>query len=127
MLRVLTYHRLAPPGADPELDPRNVSASPQAFERQMRWVRERFSVVGLERVVAAVEHGESLPARPLLVTFDDGYRDFLERAFPVLHGLGLPATLFVPTAFPDRPEHEFWCDRLYRAFTRTAKTALALE
>ena len=127
MLRVLTYHRLSTPEANPGLDPRNISASPRAFEQQMRLVRDHFSVVPLERVVAAVECGEKLPARPLLLTFDDGYRDFLECAWPVLTKLSLPATLFVPTAFPDHPEREFWCDRLYRAFMRSPKTAAVLE
>jgi hypothetical protein len=52
----------------------------------------------------------------VLLTFDDAYRDFAEHAWPVLRSHGLPAVLFVPTAFPGDPERSFWWDRLYRAF-----------
>jgi len=55
----------------------------------------------------------------VLLTFDDGYRDFAEHAWPILRRAGLPAVLFVPTAFPDRPGPGFWWDRLHSALRRT--------
>jgi peptidoglycan/xylan/chitin deacetylase (PgdA/CDA1 family) len=49
------------------------------------------------------------------VTFDDAYCDFAEHAWPTLKRYRLPATLFVPTAYPDQPALTFWWDRLYQA------------
>jgi peptidoglycan/xylan/chitin deacetylase (PgdA/CDA1 family) len=46
--------------------------------------------------------------RTVVVTFDDGYRSVLELAKPVLDELGLPGTVFVPTAYPDRSEPMAW-------------------
>lgn len=46
--------------------------------------------------------------KTLAVTFDDGYRSVLERAFPVLERLGLPATVFVPTDFVATAEPMAW-------------------
>jgi len=66
-------------------------------------------------VLATVRHGRPLPPRAVLITFDDAYLDFAEHAWPVLRRLSLPATLFVPTAYPDHPERGFWWDRLYHA------------
>jgi peptidoglycan/xylan/chitin deacetylase (PgdA/CDA1 family) len=66
-------------------------------------------------VLEARRGGAALPARAVLVTFDDAYRDFREHAWPVLKGLGIPATLFVPTAYPGQPDLVFWWDRIWAA------------
>ncbi len=54
------------------------------------------------------------------VTFDDACRDFGEIAWPILRRHGVPATVFVPTAYPDHPELRFWWDRLYSALSGTS-------
>lgn len=115
LLRVLTYHRIVEPG-DGTIYPGVVSTTPGGFEQQVRSLVARFRVISLEEAVAALRGRSALPSRALLLTFDDAYRDFAEHAWPVLRSLGLPAVLFVPTAFPDHPERAFWWDRLYRAF-----------
>jgi peptidoglycan/xylan/chitin deacetylase (PgdA/CDA1 family) len=122
LLRVLTYHRIAEPG-DPSLYPGVWSATPRAFEGQLRELSARFRVISLPQALAALRGQAPLPPRALLVTFDDAYRDFAELAWPVLRSLGLPAVLFVPTAFPDRPERAFWWDRLHRAFASARREA----
>jgi peptidoglycan/xylan/chitin deacetylase (PgdA/CDA1 family) len=53
------------------------------------------------------------------LTFDDAYQDFTEHAWPILRRHNLPATLFVPTAFPDQPR-QFWWDRLQQALLSAA-------
>ena len=114
VLRVLTYHRVIEAG-DAPLYPGVWSATPEGFASQMRLVASRFRVLPLGEVVAALRERAPLPPRALLVTFDDAYRDFADHAWPVLRAQGLPATVFVPTGFPDHPERVFWWDRLYRA------------
>jgi peptidoglycan/xylan/chitin deacetylase (PgdA/CDA1 family) len=83
----------------------------------------RFRVISLAEAVAAVRTRSGLPPRALLITFDDAYRDFAEHAWPVLRGLGLPAVVFVPTAFPGEPGRAFWWDRLHRALLSTRREA----
>ncbi len=114
LLRVLTYHRVDRPEARPELNPSLISATPEAFETQMRWLAAQYRVVSLGEVIEAGRGGAPLPPRAVLVTFDDACVDFATHAWPVLARLGLPATLFVPTAYPDQPGRAFWWDRLYR-------------
>jgi peptidoglycan/xylan/chitin deacetylase (PgdA/CDA1 family) len=123
-LRVLTYHRVAEPDAEPALHPGLVSATPRGFSAQMAHLARRWRVVSLAEVLAAFRAERALPARALLLTFDDAYLDFAENAWPVLARLGLPATLFVPTAYPDRPGRAFWWDRLYQAVTTTSRPRL---
>jgi peptidoglycan/xylan/chitin deacetylase (PgdA/CDA1 family) len=95
-LPVLLYHRVGPPllTAHPEL-----TVSPQRFESQLRLlVRQGFSAITAATWLAALTEGASLPPRPVLLTFDDGYRDLAEHAFPSLHRLGWSATVFVSTS-----------------------------
>lgn len=115
MLRVLTYHRIAGPESTLWLDPTLISATPSDFERQARYLSDRFRVVALADVLHALETGTDLPENAVLLTFDDAYADFGKIAWPILKHFGLPATLFVPTAYPDHPNRLFWWDRLYRA------------
>lgn len=119
-LAVLTYHRVDWPDARPYLSPAQLSATPDAFEQQMTYLARHGRVVSVGDVLGMVREGQSLPPRAVLVTFDDGYEDFAEHAWPVMRRLGLPVTLFVPTGYPDHPERGFWWDRLYNALRCTA-------
>jgi peptidoglycan/xylan/chitin deacetylase (PgdA/CDA1 family) len=117
ILRVVTYHRILGPG-DAMAYPGVVSTTPDGFARQVQSLVSRFRIISLEEAVSALQGRSSLPPRALLFSFDDAYRDFAVHAWPVLRSHGVPAVLFVPTAFPGQPERAFWWDRLYRAFAR---------
>ncbi len=117
ILRVLTYHRVAEFADRPDLNPRLISATPATFEQQMRYLANHFKVVSLHAVLEALGDGRPLPDHTVLITFDDAYYDFTEYAWPILKRYELPATMFVPTAYPDRQERSFWWDRLYWAFS----------
>jgi peptidoglycan/xylan/chitin deacetylase (PgdA/CDA1 family) len=76
-----------------------VLLSPQRFESQLRLLlRQGFSAITAATWLAALAEGASLPPRPVLLTFDDGYRDLAEHAFPSLQRLGWSATVFVSTS-----------------------------
>jgi len=108
-LTVLAYHRVAD-ARDPGLRgfAGNVSASPAAFAEQMDWLARHFEVVSLEDVLAWLDGDAELPDRPALITFDDGYRDNLEIAAPLLAERGLPATLFLTTDPTDGGPALYW-------------------
>ncbi|MGH7492828.1 MAG: polysaccharide deacetylase family protein [bacterium] len=125
MLRVLTYHRVANLHDTPALNPHIISATPAIFAKQMRFVARNYQVVSMAQVLETMSQKARLPQRAVLITFDDAYYDFGEVAWPILKSLDLPATLFVPTAYPDHPERSFWWDRLYRAFHSTKQTELS--
>ena len=120
-LRVLMYHRVLDPSAANACSPSVISATPAAFERQMRSVARRYRVLALDEVLDCVRRGRALPARALLITFDDGCRDFGEIAWPAMRRHRLPVTVFVPSAYPGRPERGFWWDRLHVAVSSTRR------
>ena len=72
-----------------------------ALERQLRWVKRRFSIVPLRSIVAAAANGGAL-SRKVALTFDDGLRSNVDVAYPILHKLAIPATFFVCPGLVDR-------------------------
>jgi peptidoglycan/xylan/chitin deacetylase (PgdA/CDA1 family) len=71
--------------------------SPEWFERQLRWLSRRRRVVSLKETLT-----RSLKESLVAITFDDGYRDNLITALPILEKYSLPMTLFVAAGFVDR-------------------------
>ncbi|MGJ4729110.1 polysaccharide deacetylase family protein [Luteimonas sp. SDU101] len=100
-LRVLAYHRVREVGPDFAFDRALVSASPEGFRSQMRHLAARFNPVCCREVTAALDGGPALPRDAVLVTFDDGYDDNHDVAFPILRETGVPATFFVSTGHID--------------------------
>jgi peptidoglycan/xylan/chitin deacetylase (PgdA/CDA1 family) len=95
-LRVLMYHKVN----DGPLAPLTVQVA--QFDEQMSHLRDLgYTVVDLETVLSHYGAGAPLPARPVLITFDDGYRDNLENAAPVLERHGYPAVIFIPIGYLD--------------------------
>jgi peptidoglycan/xylan/chitin deacetylase (PgdA/CDA1 family) len=78
------------------------------FDAQMEWLhRVGYNAVSLRRVYDALEHGAALPPNPVAITFDDGYRDVLWNAAPLLHRLRMPAADFVITGRVDDGDPSF--------------------
>ena len=93
---VLMYHRIT---NEPLPGLQDYAVSPQAFERQMRYLRRRgFHGLRLQEFIEARSRGLPLPGRPVLITFDDAYVDLAETAGPILARYDFGATVFVPTA-----------------------------
>ena len=103
--------------------PRLDHATPEVFDEQMRYLSKNYNLVTIKDILAALEtrNRNDLPARAVAVTFDDGYFDFEEHAWPILKRYRIPVTLFVPTAYPDQPERTFWWDDLYHAIQNTSR------
>ena len=109
---ILMYHSVAPDEAAPYIEPGN-RIDPRTFERQMAFLAARRGVVALSELVEDLAHGRRPPAGIVCITFDDGYRDNLTVAAPILDRYRLPATLFLATGFVERGEAQ-WSDRLHR-------------
>ena len=127
ILRVLLYHRVDDPACPrADLNPDLVSATPASLERQVRHLTRFYHPVGASEVLAALAGRYTLPPRSVLVTFDDGYRDFLRLAWPILERHRVPAVLFVPSAFVDDPGRIFWWVGVWQMLTRTRHRQVAL-
>ena len=97
-LPILMYHRIGPLSPSLPVITRALTVPPAAFAQQMDWlVRHGYHAISQRQAFAALEQGAPLPPKPIMITFDDGYRDVLWNAAPVLYRLRLPATAYVIT------------------------------
>lgn len=127
-LLILAYHRVYGIGDEAvfPFDLELVSASPQDFRWQMEQVLRTCTPVSFAVLAAALDGGVPLPRRPIIVTFDDGYRDNFAHAFPTLKELGIPATVFLSTGYVGKPG-TFWFDRAAQLVYRAPVGALSLR
>lgn len=104
-LPVLLYHHVGFPTE--ETRKMAITVSPAKFARQMRWLRWRgYTTIATEQWFAWYARGESLPKKPLLLTFDDAYADLMKYALPVLEQQGLKSVVYVITRKSE--ESETW-------------------
>jgi peptidoglycan/xylan/chitin deacetylase (PgdA/CDA1 family) len=118
---IVLYHRIVPQ-RERGLLSNGMCVTLDRFEAQIAWFRRAFQPIRMDEAMALLARGEPLPPRALSVTFDDGYRDNLDLALPVLERHAMPATLFVPTGGLACGE-PFWWDRVAAAFSATAVPA----
>jgi peptidoglycan/xylan/chitin deacetylase (PgdA/CDA1 family) len=94
MQSILVYHTISSP-AEPL--PGDIDISPERFERQLRWLSRWRQVIRLDETVGYLS-GDSR-AHGVAITFDDGFRDNLTVALPLLEKFRVPITLFVAAGF----------------------------
>ena len=95
-LRVLMYHKVNDLWPNPTTVPTAVFAEQMALLGELGYVP-----VSLDAVRDHYVHGAPLSPGAVLITFDDGYRDNLVNALPILQRHGFPAVVFVPVGFLD--------------------------
>ncbi|MGQ9517406.1 MAG: polysaccharide deacetylase family protein [Anaerolineae bacterium] len=95
-LPILMYHRLVELPADAGASTREWTTAPANFRAHIQFlIHHGYHVVPLEALLDYLEHHTPLPPHPAAITFDDGYRDFVEVAWPALREAGMPATVFL--------------------------------
>ena len=108
-LTVLNYHRIDDP-TRPGFNTfkPNVSATPAQFEEQMDYLSQKYNPVSGRDIAEWLHGGRKLPPNAALVTFDDGYYDNLQHAYPVLKARNIPAIIFLTTNHIDSSVPFYW-------------------
>jgi peptidoglycan/xylan/chitin deacetylase (PgdA/CDA1 family) len=92
-LPILMYHRVAPKGSSRLAD---YLVTPEGFREQLRYLSEAgYYSLTLDAWCAARELRKPLPGKPVMLTFDDGYADFPDFAWPILKQYGFTCTVFL--------------------------------
>ena len=109
-VRILMYHRF----------PKD-----SRFEAQCAHLRKHYAPVSLTEAADRLRDGKPIRERLVVVTVDDGYRDFLENALPALRRYDIPSTVFLTTDLPDH--HTWlWVDQVTYCIRRSRIRELAL-
>lgn len=122
---ILTFHHVSADPVPAFAPNRLLSITPDFLDRTLRELDARgFEVIGLDAVperLAAPDYGPPFA----VLTFDDGYRDNVEHAHPVLARHGVPWTLFVTSGYADQSGRLWWIE-LERAIARLDRVRIAI-
>lgn len=123
-LTVLMFHRVLPVN-DPAyaVAEREFTFTLDGFRRTLDFVQRHYRAVSLDELQAARLGQRPLPPNPLLITFDDGWRDTLTHAAPELARRGLPAVLFLSSEVVALESPRWWQDALVAALAEPGASA----
>lgn len=107
--RILLYHSI---GKKDPADKLNIRISAEAFDKQMEYLaKENYKIFPLKDILEMVNNKASLPENSIAITFDDGYRDNLYFAVPILKKYNFTATLFLAVDYIEgefTKEKDYW-------------------
>jgi peptidoglycan/xylan/chitin deacetylase (PgdA/CDA1 family) len=114
------YHYVSEPPADADIYRRDLSVTPTNFEAQLAWLQSHgYESITLTDLVYHLARGWPLPDKPVILTFDDGYRDNYTNAFPLLQEYGYTGIFFLVTGPIDfeNPDYLTWdmVEEMHRA------------
>lgn len=126
-LLVLTYHRVGDAESDP-WDPAIFSATGEEFEEQVAYLKRKQMLVTLEEALAFVDGTEKdrTSRCRVLITFDDGYLDNYEIAFPILRSQGAQGVFFLCSNLVGSNFVPWW-DRIAYLVKSSAKRKFTLR
>jgi peptidoglycan/xylan/chitin deacetylase (PgdA/CDA1 family) len=117
---ILMYHYISEPPADADAIRRDLSVSPAQFESHLAYLRQAgYESITLRQLAYALSGQETMPAKPIVITFDDGYLDNYQNAFPLLQKYGYTGVFYIFT-YPldhDDPAYLTWemVEKMHRA------------
>ena len=103
---ILMYHYIRPdPGPDDPVG-QGLSVSPELFAAHLAYLAEQgYSTITMAELADVWQGRRTLPSKPIVLTFDDGYRDFYTNAWPILDRFRFSATVYVFDAVFDQPDY----------------------
>ncbi len=108
---ILMYHHVGPIPSDADPIRIGLTITADIFRDHLQYLSDLgYESVSLYQLQNALAMGEALPPRPIIFTFDDGYIDNFEYAYPIMKEYGYSGTIFVATQFMDdeNPEYLTW-------------------
>lgn len=105
-LVILQYHHVA------NNTPAITSTTIEQFEQHMALLNEEYNVVSLQDTLNKIRSGEAIPNKSVAITFDDGFTDIAENAYPILQRYNFPFTVFVNPGSVGSSKHQMTWQRM---------------
>jgi len=106
---ILMYHHIGDLPIDATELQTTWTVTPKNFDAQMQWLaRGGFRSISMAQLVAHLKNRQPLPAKPIIISFDDGWEEQFSTAFPIMTRYGLSGTFFVYTQPLDHTQYMTW-------------------
>jgi len=108
---ILMYHRVLDPDNMPkDYARRDIVVNKSSYRRHLKYLKRHYRLMSLGQLLELLHGDDPLPKNVCVVTFDDGWRDTFDYAYPIAAELDVPITVFVATNFIEEKEW-FWEQR----------------
>ena len=98
LIPIIVYHRIGYAPANATSVYKSLTIEPEWFDKHLQYLQDHgFETIQYQDLVANLDYSAPLPAKPVMINFDDGYKDTYEAAYPILQKHGMKGTLFVIT------------------------------
>ena len=119
---IMMYHRVCPKKDNWSLG----SINPEVFEEQIQYFCRNYEILSLDELTGYIQQGRRFPEKAAAFTFDDGYLDNYQYAYPILNKYHVPAVIFL-TSGHISSDKLFWFDKVSYIIHHTNKNHLNLD
>lgn len=108
-LPVIFYHHIEDLNKAQDEGHKGLAVDPSIFASQMAYLKSSgYTAVSMNDLNNFFDGGALIPAKSIIISFDDGYNDFEDNAMPVIRNLGLRVIMFLPTGLVGNPGYLTW-------------------
>lgn len=125
-LIIFNYHRIYDKFLETKFDERVFGLSIQEFEKQVKFLKKHTTILSEDELIHQVETRKPFGKPCSMITFDDGYIDNYELAYPILKELNVPATFFIPTEAIEK-RYVGWWDLIAYFIKSTNKKTIEVD
>jgi len=106
---ILMYHHLLEPAEAKKIGAQNLNVSPAIFEQQINYlIKKGYQTIFLDELMDGMKGNRTLPQKPMVITFDDGYKELYYILYPLMKMKNFKATVFVISQFLDGDKYLSW-------------------
>lgn len=96
------------------------------FENQICYIKIKKNILSIQQFLECLHSQGTIPANSAVITFDDGYKNYISNALPILKKYNVPSTMYIPTE-PVSNGRLIWSDKLYENLFQLSATELDLS
>ena len=92
------------------------------FANQIKYIKNHFTIISIDEAYAYISANKDFPKNACVLTFDDGYKNYMTKALPILKEEQVPSTVYITTGISPR-QAMIWADKLFYTLYKVNRTS----